>query len=232
MLTAYGVGEIAISASAIPDDPGNLCHTIRDIGAVSHALCSCAPGDVLGVRGPFGTDWGVDTLGDRDAVVVAGGIGLAPLVGAITTLVARQRAGGGRVFVAVGARSPAQIIFGDDLGAWSRAGATVRLTVDAASASWNGAVGLVTQLLPELGFDASHAVALICGPEVMIRFSARALTDLGLAAGAVRLSLERNMQCGIALCGHCQFGPLLLCRDGPVVTYDGVVPALLGQRER
>jgi NAD(P)H-flavin reductase len=231
MLTAFGVGEAAISVSGEPLDE-LVQHTVRDVGSVSHALCASPPGALVGVRGPFGTDWGLDSLGNRDAVVVAGGIGLAPLSGAITRLVRRQRAGGGRVFVAVGAKSPDQVVLRAELGRWQSAGARVLVTVDTAPASWNGRVGLVTQLLAELAFDPDRAVALVCGPEVMIRFTARELVRRGVAPESVRLSLERNMQCGIALCGHCQLGTLLLCRDGPVVTYDAVVERLLAEDER
>ena len=232
MLTAYGVGEVAISVSGLAAELAPLCHTVRDVGPVSHALFMRAPGDVVGVRGPFGTDWGVDTLAERDAVIVAGGIGLAPLAGAAALLAERARAGGGRLFVAVGARSPSQLLFPAELDAWAHAGAQVRVSVDAAPAGWSGSVGLVTQLLPELDFDPQSTVALVCGPEVMIRFSARALLERGVPARAIRISLERNMQCGVALCGHCQLGPLLLCRDGPVVTYDGIIPGLLAEDER
>ncbi len=232
MLSAFGVGEAAISLSAAPDATGEVQHTIRDVGPVSHALCTSAPGDLVGVRGPFGTDWGVDDLGYGDTVVVAGGIGLAPLAGAIDVLAERRRYGGGRVFVAVGARNPDQVMLRAELGRWLAAGVRVRVTVDAAPAGFTGGVGLVTQLLPGLGFDPARTTALVCGPEVMIRFSVRALVDLGVPPGAVRVSLERNMQCGTALCGHCQLGPLLLCRDGPVVTWNDELATLLTENER
>lgn len=232
MLSAFGVGEAAISLSATDDGSGALQHTIRDVGAVSHALCTSAPGDLVGVRGPFGTGWGVSELGYGDVVAVAGGIGLAPLAGAIDVLAERRRYGGGRVFVAVGARNPDQVMLRSELGRWLHAGARVRVTVDAAPAGFTGGVGLVTQLLPGLGFDPKRTTALVCGPEVMIRFTAHALLDLGVPPGAIRVSLERNMQCGTALCGHCQLGPLLLCRDGPVVTWNDELADLLAERER
>jgi anaerobic sulfite reductase subunit B len=249
MLTAFGVGEVAISVSSAPYDDGPLQHTVRDVGPVTHALCQARIGEVVGVRGPFGTDWGVGTTqspGDRidgpvpadapgpagDVVVVAGGIGLAPLRGALYELMARVSRQGGRVFVIVGARDPSQIIFGSDLEGWARDGARVEVTVDVSAPGWTGHVGLVTSLLKDIGFDPVGATALVCGPEIMMRFTARSLIDGGVDPGCIRVSLERNMQCGVAWCGHCQLGPFLLCRDGPVLPYAGVVAHLLTQRER
>jgi anaerobic sulfite reductase subunit B len=239
MLTAFGVGEVAISVSSAPRDPGPIQHSVRDVGQVTHALCRSRVGDLIGVRGPFGTDWRVSRddihspiLSGGDVVVMAGGIGLAPLRGAVHELVARAREGGGRVFVLVGAREPAQIVFNEDLAAWERDGARVLVSVDRGSPQWRGRVGLVTTLLADAGFDASSAAALICGPEIMMRFSARALVDMGVDPHRILVSLERNMQCGLGWCGHCQLGPFILCRDGPVVPYTGVVSHLLSERER
>ena len=234
MLSALGVGEVAISLSGAPSELGPLRHSVRDVGAVSRALCQRALGDVVGVRGPFGTDWRVTSRGDdeRDTVVVAGGIGLAPLRGAVGELVAARAEGGGRVFVLVGARDPSQIVFGEDLAAWARDGATVLVSVDRPSSQWHGHVGLVTTLLADAGFDPVNTRALLCGPEIMMRFTARALVDLGVDAEQILVSLERNMQCGLGWCGHCQLGSLLLCRDGPVVPYAGIVDGLMNERER
>jgi len=249
MLTAFGVGEAAISVSSAPHDDGPLQHTVRDVGPVTHALCQARIGEVVGVRGPFGTDWGVgtsqgpgDLINDAlpadvpgpggDVVVVAGGIGLAPLRGAVYELVARHSRTGGRVFVIVGARDPSQIIFGRDLEAWARDGARVEVTVDVSAPGWTGHVGLVTSLLNDAGFDPVGATALVCGPEIMVRFTARSLIDGGVDPRCIRVSLERNMQCGVAWCGHCQLGPFLLCRDGPILPYAGAVAHLLTQRER
>jgi anaerobic sulfite reductase subunit B len=232
MLSALGVGEVAVSVSGSPSDPGPLRHTVRDVGAVTHALCSSDVGDVIGVRGPFGTDWGVTgNATPHDTVVVAGGIGLAPLRGAVEELVAAQREGAGRVFVLVGAREPGQMVFLDDLAAWEKAGVVVLITVDRPAPGWSGRVGLVTTLLANAGFDALHCRVLICGPEIMMRFTARALNELGVDLASIWVSLERNMQCGLGWCGHCQLGPLLLCRDGPVVNYLEA-SALMNERER
>ncbi|MDA8367696.1 MAG: hypothetical protein M0Z62_12190, partial [Actinomycetota bacterium] len=215
--------------------PGPLEHTVRDVGAVTHALATAGPGDVVGVRGPFGTAWGVDELagGSRahdPVVVVGGGIGLAPLRGAIEVLTATPDSAR-RTTVLVGARSPDQIVFDDDLDRWGAAGATVAVTVDAGARGWDGHVGVVTSLLGPRLASPERTTALVCGPEVMIRFATRALADRGVAPGRILVALERNMQCGLGWCGHCQLGPLVLCRDGPVVDA-GRIGTLLEERER
>lgn len=238
MLTAFGVGEVAISISSAPGAAGAIEHTVRDVGAVSHALCNSPVGAAIGVRGPFGNGWGVEALGTDDVVVVAGGIGLAPLRGVVRLLagelVARGAAAAtsrGSLTVLVGARTPEQIVFIEEIEGWRQAGAQVLVTVDAAGTEWNGHVGVVTSLMPAASFDRGNVLALICGPEVMMRFTARALIADGVDPRRVLVSLERNMQCGIGLCGHCQLGPLLLCRDGPVVRYLDV-QSLVSERER
>jgi anaerobic sulfite reductase subunit B len=231
MVTWFGRGEIAVSMSNAPGEPGPVEHSIRRVGAVSEALCAAPVGSVVGIRGPFGTSWGIDEVEDgADVVVVAGGIGLAPLRGAVRDLVARQQAGRGRVFVLVGARSPDQILFPDDLRDWRKAGAHVGISVDFGASGWTGVVGVVTALLPGAPFEEVGSLALLCGPEIMMRFGGRALVDRGVDAGRVRVSLERNMQCGIGLCGHCQLGPLLVCRDGPIVPYGGMADWLFMER--
>ncbi|MGP8065887.1 MAG: FAD/NAD(P)-binding protein [Acidimicrobiales bacterium] len=231
MLTVFGVGEIAISISSAPGAPGAIEHTVRDVGAVSHALSQSAVGDVVGVRGPFGTDWGLASLDGVDVVVVAGGIGLAPLRGAMRYL-AENKSPERTVALRVGARLPDQIVFPDEIARWGEMGIDVAVTVDVADAGWTGHVGVVTQILAELPFDGAGAVALVCGPEIMMRFSARSLIDLGVTPENIRVSLERNMQCGIAMCGHCQLGPYLLCRDGPVVPYAPLAAELITESER
>jgi anaerobic sulfite reductase subunit B len=226
MLYAFGVGEVPISISG-PAGP-DLAQTIRSVGAVTRALCAADPGQVIGVRGPYGTGWGVADAAGRDLLVVAGGIGLAPLRGALLAALAdrdRYR----RIVVLIGARTPDELVFADELGAWRASGADVLVTVDRAQAGWTGHVGVVTQLIDRADIDPAATLALICGPEIMMRLTARALSEHGVAPGSIRLSLERNMRCGIAECGHCQLGPLLLCRDGPVVSYTRAAPLLTVQ---
>ena len=226
MLYAFGVGEVPVSVSGIGQDQV-LVQTIRAVGAVTRALCAAKPGDMIGVRGPFGTDWQVSTAAGTDLLVVAGGIGLAPLRPVmLAALAARDRGVRGRVVLLVGARSPGELLFPRELETWSRRGADVRVIVDRGDEGWDGRVGLVTALIQDAVADPARTTAFVCGPEIMMRLSAQALADAGVPARDIRVSLERNMRCGAALCGHCQLGPLLLCRDGPVVSYAEAVPLL------
>jgi NAD(P)H-flavin reductase len=231
MLYARGVGEIAISVSGTSlDGDGVLTQTIRDVGAVSAAINHCAPGDVLGVRGPFGTDWGLDTAVGRDLVIVAGGVGLAPLRPVILGALA-QRERYGRIVLVAGAREPDEFLFRDQLAQWT-AGAEIEVhqTVDLPADGWSGPVGFVTEPLGRLSVQPERTIGFLCGPEPMMRFSADVLMKKGVAPTQLRVSLERNMKCGVGLCGHCQLGPLLICRDGPVVDYATAAP-LLAVRE-
>lgn len=227
MMYAFGIGEIAVSVSGVPT-AGNdtISHTIRSVGAVSKALHDAQPGCVIGMRGPFGTDWGLADAVGRDLVVVAGGVGLAPLRPVVVGAMAdRERYG--RVTLIAGARSRDDILFGAELRDWARDGSIdVHLTVDVPVQGWPGEVGFVTEPLRRVPLRPGNTTAFLCGPEMMMRNSAAELLRKGLAAGDIRVSLERNMQCGIGWCGHCQLGPLLLCRDGPVVGYDVAEPLL------
>jgi NAD(P)H-flavin reductase len=220
MLYRFGVGEIAISVSGDPAvTDGSLTQTIRDVGAVSRALSLSAPGDTVGVRGPYGIGWDLPAAVDHDLVIVAGGVGLAPLRPVMLGALARRDAYR-RITLVAGARSPAEFLFRDQLAAWTATpGLEVALTVDQPAAGWSGQVGFVTEPLARLPIDPGRTVAFLCGPEPMIRYSANVLIGKGVAARQIRMSLERNMKCGIGLCGHCQLGPLLVCRDGPVVDY-------------
>lgn len=224
MIYAFGVGEIPVSVSGILG--AGLLHTIRGVGAVSRALCAVRPGTTVGLRGPFGTDWGLAEATGHDLLVIAGGIGLAPLRPLVHA--ALDAAGRGRLNVLVGARTPDDLLYGDQLGAWGRPYCGV--TVDRPGDGWRGRVGVVTTLLDEAVFSPPDTTAFVCGPEVMIRAVARELLDRGVPAERIRVSLERNMRCATGHCGHCQLGPLLLCRDGPVIGYDRAEP-LLAVRE-
>ena len=222
MLYSFGVGEVPVSISGFHRGEV-LVQTIRAVGAVTRALCAAAPGDMIGVRGPFGTDWGLNIADGRDVLIVAGGIGLAPLRPVVLAAL-DQRARYDRVVLLVGARSPEDMIFTRELETWRRRGADVRVTVDHGQAGWNGHIGLVTGLIENAVVDPANTAAFVCGPEIMMRLSADMLVRCGIPATDIRVSLERNMRCGAALCGHCQLGPLLLCRDGPVVNYADAAP--------
>jgi anaerobic sulfite reductase subunit B len=224
MLYAFGVGEVPVSVSGVGQN-GVLVQTIRAVGAVTRALCAAAPGDMIGVRGPFGTDWDLNGAAGRDLLILAGGIGLAPLRPVLLAALA-DRARFGRVVLLAGARSPADLLFTRELATWTARGVDVRVTVDRGEAGWDGRVGLVTGLIEDAVADPAATAAFVCGPEIMMRLSARALADAGVPAREIRVSLERHMRCGVARCGHCQLGPLLVCRDGPVVSYAGAAPLL------
>jgi NAD(P)H-flavin reductase len=219
MLYALGVGEAAISVSGDPKNAGRLTHTIRDVGMVSHALAFLQPGMTVGVRGPFGTAWPVEEAEGTDVVIIAGGLGLAPLRPAIHHILAhRERYG--RVALLCGARGVKGILFPDELAEWRRhLDLQIEVTVDHADENWRGHVGVVTTLIPRVAFDPAETTALVCGPEIMMRFAAQALADLGVAENAIHLSMERHMKCALGHCGRCQYGPYLICRDGPVMTY-------------
>jgi NAD(P)H-flavin reductase len=222
MLYAFGVGEIAISISGTPASGAGFLHTVRDVGAVSRAIAQCQVGDVLGLRGPFGVGWPVAAAEGSDVVFVAGGLGLAPLRPAIRHVL-EHRARYGRVVILFGTRSPADLLFPDEIKAWrQRLDIEVEVTVDHADPDWHGHVGVVPGLIPHVMFDPTDTVALVCGPEVMMRFTASALLTAGVPADHVYLSMERNMKCAIGLCGHCQFGPDFVCKDGPVMRFDRI----------
>ncbi len=230
MLHAFGVGEVPISISGDPAVTDALRYTVRDVGAVTHAIVTSAPGTVVGVRGPFGTGWRAEDGRDGDLVLVAGGIGLAPLRPALAQVCA-ARSRFRRVALRYGARTPQDLLFAADLQRWgAEHDVEVQVVVDAGGPGYAGRVGLVTQLLDPGLCEPARTLALLCGPEVMMRHGARALLDLGVPAHRIRLSMERSMKCGVGLCGHCQLRELFICVDGPVLGYDRLGP-LLAHRE-
>jgi NAD(P)H-flavin reductase len=226
MLYAFGIGEAPISTSGPAGDDEPLTHTIRAAGAVTHALCAARPGDVIGVRGPFGNTWPIDLARGKDVVIVAGGIGLPPLRPVVYHVLA-HRPEFGSLVILYGGRSPADLLFRGELTRWrSRLDVALDVTVDTAGPEWHGRVGVVTKLIPRAPFDPANAVAMVVGPEIMMRFAADALVARGMAPDDVWLSMERTMRCGVGLCGHCQLGPTLICRDGPVYRWPYLRPLL------
>jgi NAD(P)H-flavin reductase len=216
MLGALGTGEVPISISGDPATGGPVLHTIRDVGMATHALCALEPGDRVGVRGPYGTWWPLEEAEGADVMIIAGGIGLPPVRPAVYHLLA-HRDRYQRVVLLYGARTPADLLFTDELADWrSRFDLDVQVTVDAAPSGWRGDVGVVPDLIATTRFDPATAAAFMVGPEIMMRFTVRALRSAGVPDDRIFLSMERNMQCAVAMCGHCQLGPFLVCRDGPV----------------
>lgn len=222
MLYAFGVGEVPISVSGDATVPETLVHTIRGVGPVSSKLTALQPGDTVGLRGPFGVGWPMAAAEGSDVLIVAGGLGLAPLRPAVYHLM-HHREKYGRVIVLYGTRSPEDVLFATELAQWGeRSDLEVQITVDHAVSEWPGKVGVVPALVPTLDFDPEDTVAMVCGPEVMMRFTVNALRDAGVEDEAIFLSLERNMKCALGHCGHCQFGSTFVCKDGPVVSFDRV----------
>ncbi|KVD88278.1 Ni/Fe hydrogenase subunit gamma [Burkholderia ubonensis] len=222
MLYVLGVGEVPISTSGDPANDATFVHTIREVGAVSRALARLSPGATLGVRGPFGVGWPIDAAVGTDMVIVAGGLGLAPLRPAIYEIMA-SRSRFGRVAILFGCRHPDEILYRRELERWSRRlDVEVDVTVDHADAGWRGNVGVVPALIARAAFDPRDATALVCGPEVMMRFAVAALKERGVPDDHIYLSMERNMKCAVGHCGHCQFGPTFVCKDGPVMRYDAI----------
>jgi len=226
MVYAFGIGEVPISVSGASGCAGPVVLTVRVVGAVTRAICTTQ--SVLGLRGPFGNSWPVDDAVGGDVVVVAGGIGLAPLRPAVLRVLAR-RAEFGAASVLYGARTPEDLLYPAQVEQW-RESIDVDITVDAAGGDWHGKVGVVPKLIAGANFDPHRASAFVCGPEVMMLFTVEALLDRGMSPERIHLSMERHMDCGVGLCGHCQLGPTLICRDGPVYAYAQIAP-LLGVRE-
>ncbi|MCB9957928.1 MAG: FAD/NAD(P)-binding protein [Rhodospirillaceae bacterium] len=222
MLSAFGVGEVPISISGDPGAPDVLVHTTRVVGSVTAAICALKPGDTIGVRGPFGSHWPVEDARGADVVFVAGGIGLAPLRPAIYQIMA-DREHYGNVVIFYGSRTPEDLLYRHELQRWrGRFDMSTEIIVDRATGHWGGRVGVVTKLIRGGGFDRHHAVAFVCGPEVMMRFAVETLGECGVTGDRVYLSMERNMKCALGFCGHCQYGPSFVCRDGPVYRYDAI----------
>ncbi len=222
MLYVFGKGEVPVSISGDPARPQRLVHTVRTVGTVSEALIEMKKGQMLGVRGPFGTPWPVERAATRDVVIVAGGIGLAPLRPALYALIAaRERFG--RIVLLYGTRTPGDLLYREELQRWrGRFDLEVEVTVDSGGSDWRGHVGVVTTLLGRTEFDPHCSLAMVCGPEIMMRFAVRELLDSGVNPADVYVSMERNMKCAVGHCGHCQFGPEFVCKDGPVFPFERI----------
>jgi NAD(P)H-flavin reductase len=226
MLWVFGVGELPISISGDPAKHDCLVYTVRSVGQATHALVRQQVGDSVGVRGPMGVGWPVEVARGRDVVIVAGGIGLAPLRPLIYHIL-RNRKDYGRLVVLYGARSPRELLYRQELANWARHSETqVLVTVDYGGLSWRGHVGVVTTLFKYARLQPARSVAMICGPEIMMRFVTRELEAHGLDRNDIYLSMERNMKCAVGFCGHCQYGPHFICKDGPVFPYEQIRPLL------
>jgi NAD(P)H-flavin reductase len=226
MLWVFGVGELPISISGDPAEHSQLVYTVRSVGQATNSLVARNRGEGVGVRGPFGTGWPLSAARNRDVIVVAGGIGLAPLRPVIYDVL-NHRDDYGRLVILYGARSPRDLLYRKELAAWAHHRETqVLATVDYGGMSWRGHVGVVTTLFKHARLQPSRSLAMICGPEIMMRFVARELESHGLNRHNIYLSMERNMKCAVGFCGHCQYGPHFICKDGPVFSYEQLRPLL------
>jgi len=226
MLWVFGVGEMPISISGDPADRARLTYTVRSVGEATSALVSSRAGDSIGIRGPLGRGWPMEAARGKDVIVVAGGIGLAPLRPVIYEIL-NHRSDYGRLILLYGARSLHDVLYRKELSAWARQPETqVLTTVDYGGLSWRGHVGVVTTLFKFARLRPAQSVAMICGPELMMRFVTGELEAHGIARDDIYLSMERNMKCALGFCGHCQYGPHFICKDGPVFSYERLRPLL------
>jgi len=218
MVYVPGVGEVAISISSDPDD-ADLEHTIRIVGRTTRVIDRLGVGDIVGLRGPYGAAWPLLEAHFKDVLVVTGGLGCAPVSGAIDYMF-RRRASYGRITLLHGVKKPADMVHRDRFEAWRREPDTrVLLTSDEPDRQWRDRLGVVTELFDEVEVDPGRTIVFMCGPEVMMRFAVRILGSRGVSMERVWVSLERNMKCAVGLCGHCQFGPEFVCKDGPIFPF-------------
>ncbi|MBI5083442.1 MAG: FAD/NAD(P)-binding protein [Acidobacteria bacterium] len=224
MLYVPGVGELPISISGDPGHRELLTYTIRSVGQVTYQIVTRKPGDFIGLRGPFGTPWPVEEARGKNVLIVAGGIGLAPLRPAIYHVL-RHRGEYGRLVILYGGRSPRDLLYRKEFAAWGMLpDIQAMATVDYGGVSWRGHVGVVTTLFRHVRLQPAETVAMLCGPEIMMRYATRELESRGFAQGQIHLSMERNMKCATGHCGHCQMGQFFVCKDGPVFPYSQMKP--------
>lgn len=219
-LTVPGAGEAPFTPSSEPGAHETLAVSVMNTeGRVTTALLDVEAGVDLGVRGPLGHGYPLGEFESKDVLIVGGGCGMAPLRSLIYALLAEPKRFG-RIMLRYGAKTPADLLYRKEFARWGkRAGVDVRLTVDKGDGAWQGNVGVVTTILDDLELDPKRTVGVVCGPPIMMKFATLKLAELGLAPESIHLSMERNMSCGLGMCGHCRIGPFYVCRDGPVFRY-------------
>jgi NAD(P)H-flavin reductase len=219
MLYLPGYGEAAISMSSDPEDEERLVgHTVRFVGNVTKNIGRLKVGDVVGVRGPFGTCWPLKQIEGRDLVLACGGIGLPPLRPAIYHII-RNREKYGKVTLLYGARTPKDLMYPTEHEEWQKHNIDLQISVDRGDEDWDGRVGVVPMWFYNFRIDPRNTAVLTCGPEIMIRFVIYEGLARRIPAERIFVSLERNMKCGQGSCGHCQIGPYFICKDGPVFPF-------------
>ena len=229
MLYLYGVGEVPISIMSDPEERDGIGHTIRALGRVTKGLAALQPGDSLGLRGPYGRGWPLQEMGGHDVVLVTGGLGCAPVVSVIH-YVLKRRERYGKLVIIQGVKHAEDLIWSEQYAKWAALPNTqVLVAASEGAALWPWHVGRVTELFQLACFDPARAVGMMCGPEGMMRVAADNLLQRGVPESRLYLSMERNMQCAVGRCGHCQLGGSFVCRDGPVFNW-GQVKSLLAHR--
>lgn len=222
-ISVPGVGEAPISICSSPTDENAFELCIRRVGTVTSILHKMEKGDFLGIRGPFGRGFPVDKLKGRDLVMIAGGLGLAPLRSLINYVLDR-RGDFGEVTILYGTRSPSDILFTHELISWQQMpGVNFQITVDVAPLNWRGHVGVVTNLLRQLKVHAGKTAAVLVGPPVMYKYVIQELKELRIPDNEIYASLERRMKCGMGKCGHCQINYIYVCLEGPCFCYSDIV---------
>lgn len=229
MVYLFGVGEVAISIVSDPEEEGLFDHTIRIVGRVTEGLAALREGDSVGIRGPYGRGWPLQAAEGQDVLIVTGGLGCAPVVSVIHYVIRRRRHFG-KLTIVQGVKHSADLIYRKHYEEWARVPNTeVLIAANASSGHWPWHVGPVTELINQADIDPARTVAMMCGPEGMMIAAAKILLHKGMPETALHFSTERNMQCAIGHCGHCQFGGKFVCRDGPVFSY-AEIRELLGVR--
>ena len=222
MLYAFGVGESAISISSDSSKKNSLLHTIHKVGYVTNVLSKLKKGDIIGLRGPFGSSWPLEEAKGKDICIIVGGIGLAPLRPSIYHIL-KHRKQYGKFVLLYGARTPRDILYPVELESWRKKyDIQIEVTVDRADSTWRGHVGVVTTLLNYVDLNPEKTMAMVCGPEIMMKYAVDELIKHGVTEKEIFVSLERNMKCALGFCGHCQYGPSFVCKDGPVFSFSNV----------
>lgn len=219
-VSLFGIGEAPISISSSPSrSNGTFELCVRRVGDVTSAMHGMEPGEMLGIRGPFGHSFPIDRMKGKDVLLAAGGLGLAPLRSLINEVL-DNRGSFGRVIILYGTKHPSEILFKDELLQWAdQDGVEFHMTMDRGDETWKGNVGVITTLFPKITINPRNTVAATCGPPIMYRFVLMELLGKGIPETQIYLSLERRMKCGVGKCGHCQINQLYCCQDGPVFCY-------------
>ena len=222
MLYLYGVGEVAISISSDPAECSFLSHTIRAVGRVTRALQRLQVGDEIGIRGPYGKGWPLVATEGKDVLIVTGDLGCAPTVSVIKYILARRKHYGA-LTILQGVKHSQDFIYRKQYEKWQQSpNVFVHIAADEAGPHWPWGKGYVTDMIKPLSLNPNETIAMMCGPEMMMRAAIAALGKKGIPEEAMYLSMERNMECGIGQCGHCQYGGLFICKDGPVFAWPQV----------